>query len=112
MVAQAQVSRESAQCEVRASVQRPDRLRVEARDLAKQMQEPRPKQIAPLAENCVEVPRPPFQPSVAGGQREAHVALVGSDAEMAEQRRQVWVVPLVVDDEARIDRDRAIAVPD
>ena len=56
-----------------------------------------------MRENGVGVFRPPFEPAVAHGQRETHIALFNRDAEPAEQRRQIGIVPLVVDDEARVD---------
>ena len=71
-----------------------------------------PEEVAPLREDGVGALRPPFEPAVAHRQRETHVALFNRDAEPAEKRGQVGVVALIVDDEARVDGNLAVAMVD
>ena len=44
-----------------------------------------------------------FEAAMVEADRERHVGLFGLDAEMIEERNEVGIVPLVVDDEADID---------
>ena len=87
------------------------RLRVELHHVAHQQAEARPEDIAALAQYGVEVLRAPFQPAVANGGGEGHVAGMGGHVQMREQARQVGIVGTVEDDEAGIDRNaRAIII--
>ena len=56
----------------------------------------------------------PFHSATAGvgRDREAHAAFDRFDAEMREQRRQVGIVQLVVNDEANVDCERLAVIID
>ena len=89
------------------------RLRaVEAQDLAQHPQEARRGGIAALSEDGVQIDARPFPHAAIKRKREAHVACFGAHAKVIEQRREVRIVQLVVDDEAGVDRDRPLAEVD
>src|SRR5262249_6312486 len=54
----------------------------------------------------------PFEIAGISGHREAHAAFDRLDAEMIEQRGQLWIVHVVIDDEADVDRNPAAIIVD
>ena len=50
----------------------------------------------------------PLEPAVAAAHRERHLRAAGRHAELAEQAAEDGVVGLVVDDEARVEREPAV----
>ncbi len=71
----------------------------------------RPDQVSRLGQHAAQRAFV-LQPAVVDRNPEAHVARLGGDAEALEQRDQVRVVAIVVDDEAGVDGDRRAVVVD
>ena len=111
-VAEPHACEEFAQADLRIAFDHVDRRGIEAEDLAEETVERGSKEVAALREDGVGAFRPPFEPAVAHRQRETHVALFNRDAQPAEKRRQVGVVALIVDDEARVDGNLPVAMVD
>ena len=93
-------------------------LLVEGENVAQHPQIGRRQQIARLREQpfCridpVIAAALPLEAAGVRRHRKAHAAFDGLDAEMGEQRRQIGVIELVVDDEADIDRERRAVIID
>src|SRR5246500_5817392 len=86
-------------------------LLIEGEDIPQHPQIVRREQIGALCEQPFGGVKPiiaaafPFKAALIGGDGEAHAAFDSLDAELGEQRRQLRVVELVVNDEADIDVD-------
>ena len=95
-----------------------DALPVEGQDVAQHPEIGRRQQVAWLRKQAprgfapVDAAALPLEAAGVGGDRKAHAAFHGLDAEMGEQRRQVGIVQFVIDDEADIDRKRRPIVID
>ena len=84
---------------------------VETQDLAQHQEKRRPQKIAFLGKQGPQAVAAPFHLAVVQRQGEAHVAIVGLDAEMGKQGCQVWVIQFVVDDKSGIyGNGRAVIV--
>ena len=53
-------------------------------------------------------PSRPFEPAAPARHRERHLRLLGAHAELAEEAIEQRVVPVVVDEEARVEREAVV----
>ncbi len=81
------------------------RFLIESLQVFEHAPETRRDEVAPLAEHGVQPRRPILEPATVEGDGEGHVAGVGRNAEMVEERYQVRVVAIVIDDEPGVDRN-------
>ena len=82
-------------------------LAIEPHDVAQHRPEAEVQDIALLGENAGEIAARIFEIAVVERDRERHFRRLGGRPQMREQRRQIRVGDLVIDDEAGVDRDRS-----
>jgi hypothetical protein len=89
--------------EILAPVQQRRRQAVEAQDVVRHAQERRACDVAALREVAGKGAAV-LEPALVEADREGHVGIFGRHAEVIEQRDEVWIVAIVEDDEAHVDR--------
>ena len=83
------------------------RLAEEAQDVAQHRPVARLQHIGGLSDEAAQIFAGIFEPAAVERDGERHVARPRLDAEVAEQRGEVRIGALVVDDEAAVDADAA-----
>ena len=83
---------------------RPRRQAVKPHQLAQHRPKTRPQQIAPLREQGGQAMAAIFQPAMIQRHGERHAARLRGNIQMPEQRRQIRIGRLVINDEAHIHR--------
>ena len=82
------------------------RLAIKPQQVLQHAPEARTQQVAPLGEQPAQVGAGIFQSAIAQRHRERHLRCLGRHAEVPEQRRQVRIGLLVVNDETGVHHDR------
>ncbi len=88
-------------------VQAASRQAVEPHDLGQHPPVRRLEEVAGLAKQCAEIVAGVFQFAVIDGDAKRHVTGSRRDTKMAEKRREMRIIGFVVNDKARIDRNRS-----
>jgi len=83
---------------------------IEAQDVANHAPERRPQQVATLCEETVECRAVVLQSAGFALYGEGHLARLGCDAKLFEQRQEVRISAMIEDDEARVDGEGAALV--